>query len=75
MRKVTVLVVAMLSVFLWNACTPVKSGGQQDEIGQKVEDLLAKMTLEEKVGQMVQYNGFLRCYWSGSKFRRCSKKV
>ena len=58
MRKVTVLVVAMLSVFLWNACTPVKSGGQQDEIGQKVEDLLAKMTLEEKVGQMVQYNGF-----------------
>ncbi len=58
MRKVTVLVVAMLSVFLWNACTPVESGGQQDEIGQKVEDLLAKMTLEEKVGQMVQYNGF-----------------
>ncbi len=58
MRKVTVLVVAMLSVFLWNACTPVESGGQQDEIGQKVEDLLVKMTLEEKVGQMVQYNGF-----------------
>ncbi len=52
------MIVAMLSVFLWNACTPIKSGGQQDEIGQKVDDLLAKMTLEEKVGQMVQYNGF-----------------
>ncbi|AOW19395.1 beta-glucosidase BglX [Urechidicola croceus] len=28
------------------------------EIDQKVADLLAKMTLEEKVGQMNQYNGF-----------------
>ncbi|MCW3785776.1 beta-glucosidase BglX [Plebeiibacterium sediminum] len=58
MKKVTVVIVAIVSVFLWNACTPVKSGGQQDEIGQKVEDLLAQMTLEEKVGQMNQYNGF-----------------
>ncbi len=30
----------------------------QDEINQKVEDLLSKMTLEEKVGQMNQYSGF-----------------
>lgn len=28
------------------------------EIGEKVEALLAKMTLEEKIGQMNQYNGF-----------------
>ena len=58
MRKVTVVIVAIVSVFMWNACTPVKSGGQHDKIGQKVEDLLAQMTLEEKVGQMNQYNGF-----------------
>ncbi len=58
MRKVTVVIVAIVSVLMWNACTPIKSGGQQDEIGQKVEDLLAQMTLEEKVGQMNQYNGF-----------------
>ncbi len=58
MRKVTVVIVAIVCVLMWNACTPIKSGGQQDEIGQKVEDLLAQMTLEEKVGQMNQYNGF-----------------
>ncbi len=29
-----------------------------DDISQKVEALLSKMTLEEKVGQMNQYNGF-----------------
>lgn len=28
------------------------------EINQKVDELLKKMTLEEKVGQMNQYNGF-----------------
>lgn len=30
---------------------------QNDPIEQKVEELLKKMTLEEKIGQMVQYNG------------------
>ena len=29
-----------------------------ENIDQKVEALLAKMTLAEKVGQMNQYNGF-----------------
>ncbi|WP_291869591.1 beta-glucosidase BglX [Maribacter sp.] len=31
---------------------------KQTEISQKVEVLLAKMTLKEKIGQMNQYNGF-----------------
>jgi beta-glucosidase len=35
-----------------------KTMDKKQEIEQKVEQLLAKMTLEEKVGQMNQYNGF-----------------
>ena len=31
---------------------------KKQDIEQKVDQLLAKMTLEEKVGQMNQYNGF-----------------
>ncbi|WP_289053137.1 beta-glucosidase BglX [Carboxylicivirga marina] len=43
-------------LILFQACnTPA---GQGDEIDDKVEALLAQMTLEEKVGQMNQYNGF-----------------
>ena len=30
----------------------------QKSIDQKVTELLAKMTLEEKAGQLVQYSGF-----------------
>lgn len=35
-----------------------KSMAQQDDISIKVDALLAKMTLKEKVGQMNQYTGF-----------------
>jgi beta-glucosidase len=34
------------------------SAKAQNNINQRVDSLLAKMTLEEKVGQMNQYNGF-----------------
>jgi beta-glucosidase len=34
-----------------------KASAQQSTIDQKVEALLAKMTLEEKIGQLNQYNG------------------
>ncbi len=41
---------------IFRACdVPVKNG---DDMDSKVESLLAQMTLEEKVGQMNQYNGF-----------------
>src|SRR5690606_28069681 len=33
-------------------------GNKTDSIEHKVADLLSKMTLEEKIGQMNQYNGF-----------------
>ncbi len=40
-------------------CSQQKQGFSTDpEINEKVEKLLAQMTLEEKVGQMNQYNGF-----------------
>jgi beta-glucosidase len=35
-----------------------QSASVKSEINKKVDDLLKKMTLEEKVGQMNQYNGF-----------------
>nr|WP_228530368.1 beta-glucosidase BglX [Tamlana sp. I1] len=35
-----------------------KMNTQTDHIGQKVDSLLRIMTLEEKIGQMNQYNGF-----------------
>jgi beta-glucosidase len=38
--------------------TQVTKNGNQDSIDKKVAELLAKMTLEEKIGQMNQYNGF-----------------
>src|SRR3569623_508159 len=34
-----------------------RSFGQQQTVDQKVEALLAKMTLDEKIGQLNQYNG------------------
>ena len=34
------------------------ANNKNDEIEQKVDSLLALMTIEEKVGQMNQYNGF-----------------
>lgn len=38
---------------------PVSGSGQDKQsIDTKVKELLAKMTLEEKIGQMNQYNGF-----------------
>ena len=36
----------------------VYSPAKTDAISQKVEDLLSKMTLQEKIGQMNQYTGF-----------------
>ena len=50
MKKTFLTTWACLMLFL--------SANAQNEIDQKVEDLLSKMTLEEKVGQMNQYSGF-----------------
>lgn len=48
MKKVTTITLFMLSLF---------ASAQQQTIDQKVNDLLKKMTIEEKVGQLNQYTG------------------
>lgn len=44
--------------FLLICSTLGMNGYSQKTVDQKVAELLSKMTLEEKVGQMVQYSGF-----------------
>ncbi|MCV2486175.1 glycoside hydrolase family 3 C-terminal domain-containing protein [Flavobacterium sp. SH_e] len=48
MKKVTTITLFMLSLF---------ASAQQQTIDQKVDDLLKKMTIEEKIGQLNQYTG------------------
>jgi beta-glucosidase len=48
MKKTTTLAFAFVSIFAFS---------QQQTIDQKVETLLKKMTLEEKIGQLNQYTG------------------
>ncbi len=45
-------------VFLTTALSSCQSSKKTDTIDHKVEELLSKMTLEEKIGQMNQYSGF-----------------
>ncbi|MFL9838656.1 beta-glucosidase BglX [Flavobacterium sp. ST-75] len=55
--KRTLLILAVLTVCTANAQKKKLMDKKQD-IEQRVDELLTKMTLEEKVGQMNQYNGF-----------------
>jgi len=48
MKKVTTITLFMLSLF---------ASAQQQTTDQKVNDLLKKMTIEEKIGQLNQYTG------------------
>jgi beta-glucosidase len=45
-------------LIIWACLMFIMSVNAQNETEQKVEDLLSKMTLEEKIGQMNQYSGF-----------------
>ncbi|WP_330443491.1 beta-glucosidase BglX [Flavobacterium sp. C4GT6] len=55
--KRTLLMLAVLTVCTANAQKKKLMDKKQD-IEQRIDELLTKMTLEEKVGQMNQYNGF-----------------
>lgn len=56
-KSQTLLLLALFSLGTAHA-QKKKPMDKKQEIEQKVDQLLAKMTLEEKVGQMNQYNGF-----------------
>lgn len=56
-KSQTLLLLALFSLGTAHA-QKKKPMDKKQEIEQKVNQLLAKMTLEEKVGQMNQYNGF-----------------
>ncbi|MBW2962738.1 beta-glucosidase BglX [Mesonia aestuariivivens] len=62
MKKIIVLSIAITSITLVSFIAPKSKKMQKlppnDDIEKKIDSLLNLMTLEEKVGQMVQYNGF-----------------
>jgi len=65
MKKLFTIKLVFLYIFLTGfifSCTELFSNGNSTDdlrsLDQKVETLLSKMTLEEKIGQMNQYNGF-----------------
>jgi beta-glucosidase len=65
MKKLFTIKLVFLYIFLAGfifSCTELFSNGNGAgdliSLDQKVETLLSKMTLEEKIGQMNQYNGF-----------------
>lgn len=47
----------LLALLLVSSCTQ-KDMGNEPQFDAKVKELLGQMTLEEKIGQMNQYNGF-----------------
>ncbi len=55
MKTIQLLSLVLIAGWMF-ACNAPK--GELDELDKKVEELLGQMTLEEKVGQMNQYNGF-----------------
>ncbi len=56
-RTQTLLLLALFAVGTANAQNR-KTMDKKQDIEKKIDALMAKMTLEEKVGQMNQYNGF-----------------
>jgi beta-glucosidase len=45
-------------VVLLASILPAAAGAQASDVNQRIDDLLSRMTLDEKVGQLVQYPGY-----------------
>ncbi|WP_075591334.1 beta-glucosidase BglX [Labilibacter marinus] len=58
MKRSNFLITLLTGALVLSSCVSNKPAERADEIDKKVNALLAQMTIEEKVGQMVQYNGF-----------------
>ena len=54
LQGIFILVMLLITIVGCN----VKKSTSKDKIGKKVDSVLSLMTLEEKIGQMNQYNGF-----------------
>ena len=52
MNQIKIILYTLISTFLFQTCRPEHKAQPDDGIAQKVEALLSRMTLEEKVGQM-----------------------
>ena len=81
MKKLFTIKLVFLYIFLAGflfSCTELFSNGNGADdlisLDQKVETLLSKMTLEEKIGQMNQYNGFWDCTGPAPKGGHAEKK-
>ncbi len=67
------ILIALSLIFSFYACKQQKESG--DNIDQKVNILLSKMTLDEKVGQMVQYTGFYDATGPAPSESKAQKKL
>ena len=60
MKNINIILSLFLVIFLFNGCSSIQSQeikkNKMHEL--KIDKLIAKMTIEEKVGQMNLYNGF-----------------
>ena len=64
MKTILTLCITVFLVIGCNTSDIDKLNQKTSNINKKVDSVLALMTLQEKIGQMNQYNGFLECYRS-----------
>jgi beta-glucosidase len=55
MKKYCIILLMILTL---NGCQTNNTNNGKEDINQKIDSLLSIMTLDEKIGQMNQYNGF-----------------
>jgi len=59
MKYLRLMYLGLVVMFLACQQSPNSEKDASKEIDQQVNELLSKMTLEEKIGQMNQYSGFM----------------